>query len=124
MHNLNTLEVYILAKQFRKEVTVLANGFPKDEKYLLTAQIKDSARSITANIAEGYGRYYYQDSIRFYRVSRGSLMETYDHLSSALDENYITEIVFLELKNKQEFLLEKLNGYIAYVKRRKSEEDT
>ena len=48
-------------------------------------------------------------------------LETYDHLSSALDENYITEIIFQELKVKQEHLLKILNGYIAYLKRRKQE---
>ena len=122
MQTLDTLEVYLLAKIYRKEVVITANSFPKEEKFLLTAQIKDSARSITANIAEGYGRYHYQEAIQFCRIARGSLMETYDHLSSALDENYITEGRFTELKEKQEYLLKKINGYISYLKRRKQEE--
>lgn len=121
MQTLGTLEVYLLAKAFRKEVIKTANTFPKEERFLLTAQIKDSARSITANIAEGYGRYHYQEAIQFCRIARGSLLETYDHLSSALDENYITESRFYELKEKQEYLLKKINGYIAYLKLRKQE---
>jgi four helix bundle protein len=121
MQTLDTLEVYIAAKAFRKEVVKAANTFPKEEKFLLIAQIKDSARSITANIAEGYGRYHYQEAIQFCRISRGSLLETYDHLSSALDEDYITEVIFQEFKTKQEHLLKMLNGYIAYLKRRKQE---
>ena len=60
MQTLDTLEVYISAKAFRKEVVQIANTFPKEEKFLLVAQIKDSARSISANIAEGYGRFHYQ----------------------------------------------------------------
>jgi four helix bundle protein len=71
MQILDTLDVYLLAKEFRKEVVKIVNSFPKEEKYLLTAQIKDSARSITANIAEGYGRYYYQEAIQFCRIARG-----------------------------------------------------
>ncbi|HNU13851.1 MAG TPA: four helix bundle protein [Chitinophagaceae bacterium] len=121
MQTLDTLEVYISAKTFRKEVIALANTFPKEEKFLLAAQIKDSARSITANIAEGYGRFHYQEAIQFCRISRGSLLETYDHLSSALDEEYISESIFMEMKTKQEQLLKILNGYIAYLKRRKQE---
>ncbi len=121
MQTLETLEVYISAKAFRKEIDTIANTFPKDEKFLLTAQIKDSARSISANIAEGYGRYHYQEAIQFCRISRGSLLETYDHLTSALDENYITEVLFQELKCKQENILKMLNGYIAYLKRCKQE---
>ena len=121
MQTLETLEVYILAKAFRKEIVTIANTFPKEEKFLLTAQIKDSARSISANIAEGYGRYHYQEAIQFCRISRGSLLETYDHLTSALDENYFTEVLFQELKCKQENFLKMLNGYIAYLKRHKQE---
>lgn len=122
MQTLDTLEVYILAKEYRREVIKTANTFPKEEKFLLTSQIKDSARSITANIAEGYGRYHYQEAIQFCRIARGSLLETYDHLSSALDENYIPEPLFTELKAKKEILHQKLNGYIAYLKRRKQED--
>jgi four helix bundle protein len=122
MQTLDTLEVYLLAKAYRKEVILVANTFPKEEKFLLTCQIKDSARSITANIAEGYGRFHYQEAIQFCRISRGSLLETYDHLSSAFDENYVSESKFNELKEKHEFLLKKINGYIAYLKRRKQED--
>lgn len=121
MQTLDTLEVYISAKAFRKEVVQIANTFPKEEKFLLIAQIKDCARSITANIAEGYGRFHYQEAIQFCRIARGSLLETYDHLSSALDENYTTEIVFSDLELKREHLLKMINGYIAYLKRRKQE---
>jgi four helix bundle protein len=119
MQTLDTLEVYISAKAFRKEVVKTANTFPKEEKFLLSAQMKDSARSITANIAEGYGRYHYQEAIQFCRIARGSLMETYDHLSSAIDEEYIPEERYLELKLQYEHLLKLINGYISYLKRRK-----
>lgn len=122
MQTLDTLEVYISAKAFRREVVKAANTFPEEEKFLLTAQTKDAARSITANIAEGYGRYHYQEAIQFCRIARGSLMETYDHLSSALDEEYIPEKKYLEFKLHYENLLKLINGYISYLKRRKQED--
>jgi hypothetical protein len=106
MQTLDTLEVYISAKAFRKEVVKTANTFPKEEKFLLTAQTKDAARSITANIAEGYGRYHYQEAIQFCRI----------------DEEYIPEKRYLELKQQYEQVLKLLNGYIAYLKRRKQED--
>ena len=93
--------------------------FPKEEIFGLKLQIRRCAVSIPSNIAEGYGRYYYQDSIKFYRISRGSLLETLDHLSSALDENYLDETAFNDLKEDQAILLKKLNSYIAYIKRLK-----
>lgn len=62
------LPVYKTCRTFRKEVSeVIKNHFPKEEKYLLTAQLKDAARSITANLAEGFGRYHYQENIQFCR---------------------------------------------------------
>ncbi|MBM3415064.1 MAG: four helix bundle protein [Bacteroidetes bacterium] len=122
MQTLDTLEVYIAAKSFRKAVIKTAKTFPNEEKFLLTAQRKDSARSVAANIAEGYRRYYDQGAIKFCRNAPGSLMETYDPLSSALEDEYITEERFLELKNQYEQVLKLINGYIAYLKRRKQED--
>jgi len=75
-------------------ISKLAEGFPEHEKFSLTAQIKRSSRSITANIAEGYGRFHYKETIQFFRQSRGSLFETLDHLTTAIDEGYINEEEF------------------------------
>ena len=41
---------------------------PSVEKFNLNVQIRKASVSGTANISEGYGRYYYQEGIRFYRV--------------------------------------------------------
>jgi len=38
---------------------------PASEKYNLADQLKRSASSIPANIAEGHGRYYFLDNVRF-----------------------------------------------------------
>jgi hypothetical protein len=39
---------------------------PKEEKYNLDIQIRKASVSTTSNIAEGYGRYHYQEGIQFY----------------------------------------------------------
>lgn len=94
---------------------------PKSEKYNLDIQIRKSTVSSTANIAEGYGRYHYQEGIQYYRISRGSLYESKDHLISCFDLNYIAD----ELYNQGMELIEKskisLNGYIKYVKTQKDQ---
>lgn len=111
------LEVYKKCRSFRKWVSKITKDFfPKDEKYLLNAQILDSSRSVTANIAEGYGRYYYQDNLRFCRIARGSLEETLDHLIVAFDEKYISSELLKEGKVKQEECLRLLNGYIRHIR--------
>ena len=85
------LECYKHGRELRKSISILLNKFPKEEKYELASQIKRSSRSITANIAEGYGRYTYSDTRHFFIISRGSVTETMEHLTTAYDENYITE---------------------------------
>lgn len=97
----------------------MVTTFPVDEKYRLTDQIIRSSRSIGNNIAEGHGRFHYQDNIRFCIIARGSLSETLDHLMIALDENFITEETLLIFQNEYESCLRLLNGYIQYLKNRK-----
>jgi four helix bundle protein len=63
----------------RKELTPLTEMLPKLEEYRLKDQMIRCLRSVTNNIAEGYGRFNYQENIQFCRISRGSLYETIDH---------------------------------------------
>jgi len=86
-----TLEVWKEARIFRIMIIDLCKRLPPEEKYRLIDQLKRSSRSVTANIAEGYGRFHYLDNIKFCRDSRGSLNETFDHLTVAFDEEYINE---------------------------------
>ncbi len=79
-----------------------------------------ASRSISSNIAEGYGRYHYQENIQFCRQARGSLMECLDHLICALDEKYIGEEIFERFKDQYEANLKLINGYISFLKRKKS----
>lgn len=92
---------------------------PNDEKYNLADQIKRAAISSTANVAEGYGRYNYQESIQFYRISRGSLYELKDHLISCKDLKYISEELYAEIVIELEESIKLLNGYIRYIKGKK-----
>jgi four helix bundle protein len=101
---------------FYREVIPL---LPEAEKFNLNVQIRKASVSGTANISEGYGRYYYQEGIQFYRVSRGSIYELKDHLISCRDFNFISKEIF----DKGIALIEDakvtLNGYIRFVQSRK-----
>lgn len=122
MEDFRGLEVWKEARLFKNKIFVLAQGFPKEEKYGLISQIVRSSRSITANIAEGHGRFHYQENIQFCRQARGSLTETLDHLICALDSEYLNEGKFKELEVQYSLILRLLNGYIAYLKKRKEED--
>ncbi len=71
-----------------------------EEKWGLSQQIRRSAQSIPANIAEGYGRYYYQETIRFCYIARGSLEETLSHLVLAHELGYIPDRLFAIWQNR------------------------
>jgi len=70
------LDCYKLALQVVREAYGLAKRLPDYEKYDLARQLRRAASSVTLNIAEGYGRYHYLDSLRFFYIARGSLSET------------------------------------------------
>lgn len=116
-----TLEVWIKSREMRNRISKLSKDFPSEEKYRLKDQVIRASRSVTANIAEGYGRYHYQENIQFCRQARGSLFELIDHLSVALDENYIVEDHYNDLKYSILEIIRMLNGYIKYLAMRKKD---
>lgn len=114
-----SLEVWKQARVFRKMIIDICHTLPPEEKYRLVDQLKRASRSVTANITEGYGRFHYLDNIKFCRDARGSLNETFDHLTVAFDETYITFEQLTVLKTQFEKVLKLLNGYIGYLKKQK-----
>ena len=120
MEGLNRLQVY----QRAQELAVLVYRhvlpeMPSEEKYGLTSQIRRAAASIPANIAEGYGRYYYQESIRFCYLARGSLMELSSHIDLADSQSYLSQETQSLLKEKMALLIKLIHGYIKYLKESK-----
>ncbi len=121
-YSFEKLEVYILAREFRKKIYKPIKELPEDEKYNLISQMRKAALSLTNNIAEGHGRYHYQENIQFLRQSRGSLEELIDDINACIDERYADENKLNNLKEEAYGLLKKINGYIKYLRIRKEEE--
>ena len=122
MANLSSFEDLDCWKEaafLRRKVRVVTKTFPPEEKFRLTDQLIRAARSATANIAEGFGRYHYQENTQFCRHSRGSLHEVIDHLIVANEEEYITSKELDELKQQALKSIAILNGYINYLQRAK-----
>ena len=109
------LDVWKKGKELRIFVFSLVKRFLDEERYRLSDQMIRASRSITANIAEGYGRYHFQDNIRFCRQSRGSIYELLDHIEVALECSYINNDEYLQLNRDLEGLLALLNGYVKYL---------
>ena len=113
------LECWKACVDVRRWFLVLVKSFPKEERYELVSQMKRASRSTTANIAEGYGRYHFQENIQFCRTSRGSLYELIDHLTVAVEEEYISRETSDEGENLVRKSIAILNGYIKYLQNQK-----
>jgi len=113
------LEVYQVAREFRKKMYAATRQLPEFEKFELASQVRRAAVSLTNNIAEGHGRYHFADQLRFLLAARGSLQELVDDLKICDDEHYLEPGKIAALKNEASHALDLINGYLRYLRDRK-----
>lgn len=83
------LNAWKISHELVIEIYKITKNFPPEEKYAIIDQMRRAVTSISANIAEGFGRFHYNDRIHFYHQSRGSVKEVQDFLLISKDLNYI-----------------------------------
>lgn len=120
---LEDLETWKRCRELRIDFNNFTKSLPPEEKYRLTDQILRASRSVTNNIAEGYGRFHFQENIQYLRQSRGSVYECIDHLYVAFDSGHMSKESFDNLYNKCNECLKLINGYIKFLKNKKIEND-
>ncbi|MBH8551805.1 four helix bundle protein [Nostocaceae cyanobacterium CENA357] len=109
------LRVYQLAESLADEIWNIVGKWEQFAKDTVGKQIVRSVDSIGANIAEGSGRYNYQDNRRFVRIARGSLNETGYWLRRAYTRNLLTQQQVNKLKPIVDELSPKLNAYLKSI---------
>ena len=110
------LELYQVARAFRKAMYGLAHRLPAVEKFALASQIRRAAVSLTNNIAEGHGRFYFLEQIKFTLQARGSLEELIDDLNICEDEHYLAGKQIIALKQQGWRVRQLIDGYIRYLR--------
>jgi four helix bundle protein len=90
---------------------------PKEERFCLDQQMRRAAVSVTNNIAEGHGRWHYLENSHFCQISRGSVDELIDDINICIDEGYGDLSHNEQLKAEAYFLIGRINGYLAYLKK-------
>ena len=113
------LNVYKMARDLSRRVRELIRKLPAHEEHNLKNQMRRAKLSMTNNIAEGFGRYHYQENIQFCRQSRGSICELIDDFNECHENGYIPESERDELKTEAYEVMRVLNAYIASIKRQK-----
>lgn len=106
------LEIYNLSLELGSISWVIFKNLPNSLKFSLGDQLCRACDSVGANIAEGYGRFHYRDSLRFYYFARGSLSETLHWFELLRTRNELTLEEFTEIEKKIRNLSVKLNNFI------------
>ena len=84
-------------------------------KETIGVQIARAVDSISANIAEGFGRYFKKDKIRFYKISFGSIFESLDWTQKAKERNLLTTEQYNYILNELKILQLEINQLIKYT---------
>jgi four helix bundle protein len=113
-----TTFIYLFELLFHNKSNT-TKGFPKDEMFGLSMQIKRAAVSVTSNIAEGFGRKSFQEKIRFYTISRGSLLEIMNQIIIARDLKFIPDSIAKDILYKIENNSMLINGLIRSTNKMK-----
>ena len=109
------LECWQACRELRLWAAGVCKVLPKEEAFRLRDQMLRAARRTTASVAEGYGRFHYQETAQYCRMARGSVYEVLDHAITAVDESLLLSSVLVECRRLSERCVRLLNGYIRYL---------
>jgi four helix bundle protein len=112
------LEVYQVAREFRKAMYRVAKTLPDQEKFALASQIRRAAVSLTNNVAEGHGRFHFLEQVKFTLHAHGSLEELLDDLNVCQDEQYVASPEIENLKQEGWRVHKLINGHIRFLRSR------
>jgi len=116
LKSIDGLEVYNFSLKISDLAWKIYLELPKTYKYQIGSQFLDAADSIGANIAEGYGRYHYKESINFNNYARGSAFETRHWVNRLSSRQLIKAEYSDELGALLELTIKKINGYNNYLR--------
>ncbi len=112
----NNLDAWKEARSLVKAVYECTKLFPKEEVFGLQSQIRRAAISVPSNIAEGCGRNYRKDALRFFYIARGSVYELETQIYLSNDLSYINNDRLERLLNQVKQVRKLLSGLINYYK--------
>lgn len=110
MLNLNhkNLLVWKQSIELVTEIYIQTNKFPDSEKFGLISQLRRAAIFIPSNFAEGASRRSKKERIRFYEMSRSSLVELDTQIEISIMLGFISQ-------NDVESISKKSNGVFAML---------
>ena len=110
------LDVYLLAMGLTKDIYGLTKLLPKDEQYVLVNQLRRAVISVCSNIAEGAARRSKNEKLRFYEISRSSIVEIDTQLEIAIILGYLKMEQMTETERKLQSVFNMLSKMITNLK--------
>ena len=120
IENLNKVKAYLLARKFGKIAWDIVIRWDYFRKKTIGDQWTRSVDSISANIAEGYGAFFFNDTVRFYYYARRSLFEANDWFSKAMERGLLTDDEIKKIREIKKDLPFEINKLIKRVRTQKN----
>ena len=112
MLNLEKITAYKISSDLSDEVWNLVSSWSILAQRTIGEQLIKSIDSIPANIAEGEGRYFKKDKIKFFFQARGSLFEAIHWVAKTGKRKLLSQEQCVRLLEKLEKLPKEINFLI------------
>ncbi|MEO6682412.1 MAG: four helix bundle protein [Ginsengibacter sp.] len=112
---LNDIECYRISFHLSNYIWDLVINWEPFAKKTLGIQFVNAADSISANIAEGFGRHFKKDKIKFYSYSKGSLKESFDWNEKSKIRQLISPEEYAHIFGELDKLPRSINSLIKFT---------
>jgi four helix bundle protein len=111
------IEAWKLGRELTRAVYRVSKSGEFSRDFALRDQIRRAAISITSNIAEGFERGGNREFLQALAVAKGSAGEVRSQLYTALDEGYISEVEFGNMRDQCLKVGRVIAGFITFLQR-------
>src|SRR5215471_7264645 len=112
---LNDIDAYRIAFHLSNYAWKVVVKWDYFARRTVEEQFVTAVDSISANIAEGFGRYFKKDKIKFYRYSTGSVKEGFDWNEKSKLRQLLTQPEYNYIIDELQKLPEAINRLIKYT---------
>lgn len=110
------IEAWQMGRGLVKEVYAASKGGDFAKDYRLKDQVRRAAVCICSNIAEGFERDGDKEFLQFLSQAKGSCGEVRSQLYHALDEGYLNEEQFTQMRENCRSVSAKLSRLMTYLR--------
>jgi len=111
------IEAWKLGRELTRAIYRVSKSGDFAHDFALRDQIRRAALSVPSNIAEGFERGGNREFIQALAIAKGSAGEVRSQLYTALDEAYLTEATFTELREQCLRVSRVIAGFITFLQR-------